>query len=278
MMGLAIQLLVAGVLFFAEQAEGQAKKSTCQEWQGVTGTALYALAESPNMIGDPSTNQWCRIKNAENCTTCACDYYVVYTSDGGATWNGVSFSGTGSGTGCPGAPAYTGSNQAQATTWLEEKYIAAGLCGCRDAGCRQVGCDGGKCSKTPIDGMEVVGECEKGSGCFCYKKKMDDDCKYDCEVKKGGKCLEKWTSQAEYIGKCRAGKWPNVCYCGYCFKSCAMDEKCKAAGGRCGVKRPRGARWTQTSHFCDKERQCKCWCKTKECLEMVGGPKPPTRG
>lgn len=269
--------MAVGFLLFTE-IEAQiieGKRYPCSDWQGVTGTSLYSMAQSPNWIGDPSTNQWCRISDATACTTCACDYYVKYTSDGGANWLGLSFSGTAGvgGTGCPGAPGYTSSTQAQATTWLENEHIAAGLCGCiKDVDCKQVNCEGGKCSKTPIADMEAVGECAKGSGCKCYKKKADDECKYDCEVKKGGKCLERWTSAAgEYVGQCKMGKWPNMCYCGYCFKRCSLDSTCKAVGGKCQVKKPRPGKWTQTTHFCDKQRQCKCWvqCQTKACLENI---------
>jgi len=255
-----------------EATEGQ--RFPCQSWQGVTGTALYAMAKSPNWIGDSSTGQWCRIYDARNCTSCACDYYVKYSSDNGATWGGVSFSGTGTGTGCPGAPAYTSSNQAQATMWLETKYIAAGLCGCTNE-CEQVNCDGGKCSKTAIEGLVPVGECKKGSGCKCYKKQSPDDCEESCK-KKGGVCLDKWqTSQGgEYIGRCSVGKWPRICYCGYCFKRCVdQDGKCQRAGGRCQVRQP-GRNWIATNLFCDREGQCKCWCEkdNKECQVQANKP------
>ena len=35
----------------------EGKRYPCSDWQGVTGTSLYSMAQSPNWIGDPSTNQ-----------------------------------------------------------------------------------------------------------------------------------------------------------------------------------------------------------------------------
>merc|ERR1719309_1897324 len=45
------------------------------------------------------------------------------------------------------------------------------------------------------------------------------NCQQPCEAR-GGECMESWQGQNGYLGLCREGRWPNLCYCGYCYKSC----------------------------------------------------------
>jgi len=106
---------------------------------------------------------------------------------------------------------------------------------------------------------------EEGQGQLKEKipipSELDVPCNYDCETKKGGQCVDKWSSTAgEFLGYCQKGSWPKLCYCGYCFKRCRQDFICQAVGGKCQVRSP-GRGWFATIHRCDKQRQCKCWIK-----------------
>merc|ERR1712215_415329 len=80
----------------------------CREWQGASGNSLYSMALHPSMIGDTTNNKRCKIIDARKCATCACDYYVRYSEDGGAS-----------------------STQAQALAWLQDEHINKGRCGCK---------------------------------------------------------------------------------------------------------------------------------------------------
>merc|ERR1712236_88995 len=42
-------------------------------------------------------------------------------------------------------------------------------------------------------------------------------CGFSCK-KQGGECMKKWQGQDGYLGICRRGRWPDICYCGYCYK------------------------------------------------------------
>mmetsp|Transcript_9527 Transcript_9527/g.14226 ORF Transcript_9527/g.14226 Transcript_9527/m.14226 type:complete len:310 (+) Transcript_9527:1933-2862(+) len=66
----------------------------------------------------------CRIDDATTCGSCACNYYVKYSTDGGSTWLGLTFDGTPGGTGCP----LIGGTADDAKQWLLTKYIAQGYC------------------------------------------------------------------------------------------------------------------------------------------------------
>merc|ERR1719228_2504570 len=92
------------------------------------------MAKSPNRIGDVSNNKLCRIFDATSCSTCACDYYIKYSQDGGASWLGLTFGGTPGGSGCPGNGG--ASNQALALDWLVEEHIEKGRCGCDKENCK----------------------------------------------------------------------------------------------------------------------------------------------
>merc|ERR1712151_1137903 len=107
--------------------------SPCKKWVGATGEELYSLALSPNMIGDPNTEKRCKIIDNRKCTTCACDYYVRYSEDGGSTWLGLTFGGAPGqgGTGCPGY-GMTQATWEQALAWLQDEHINKGRCGCVD--------------------------------------------------------------------------------------------------------------------------------------------------
>ena len=85
------------------------------------------------MIGDPSSNKRCKIIDARKCATCACDYYVRYSEDGGSSWLGLTFGGLPGlgGTGCPGY-GFTSATQAQAIAWLQDEHINKGRCGCTE--------------------------------------------------------------------------------------------------------------------------------------------------
>jgi len=104
----------------------------CREWQGASGNSLYSMALHPSMIGDTTNNKRCKIIDARKCATCACDYYVRYSEDGGASWLGLTFGGVPGlgGTGCPGNGG-TSSTQAQALAWLQDEHINKGRCGCK---------------------------------------------------------------------------------------------------------------------------------------------------
>merc|ERR1711872_125823 len=110
----------------------------CRSWIGTTGLDLYTLAVHPSMIGDSSNSKRCKIVDARKCLTCACDYYVRYSEDGGATWLGLDFNGNAGipgATGCPGY-GYTSATQTQAIAWLQDKYIDQGRCGCTGETCK----------------------------------------------------------------------------------------------------------------------------------------------
>ena len=104
----------------------------CRKWQGATGNSLYSMALHPSMIGDTTNNKRCKIIDARKCSSCACDYYVRYSQDGGSTWLGLTFGGLPGlgGTGCPGN-GMTSSTQAQAIAWLQDEHINKGRCGCK---------------------------------------------------------------------------------------------------------------------------------------------------
>ena len=101
-------------------APSQGRPVPCSSWQRSTGRELFSKALHPSMIGDPTSNKRCKIIDASNCQTCACDYYVRYSEDGGLSWLGLSFGGLPGlgGTGCPGT-GETSSTQAQALAWLQ---------------------------------------------------------------------------------------------------------------------------------------------------------------
>jgi len=110
----------------------------CRSWIGTTDLDLYSLAVHPSMIGDSSNSKRCKIVDARKCPTCACDYYVRYSEDGGATWLGLDFNGNAGipgATGCPGY-GYTSATQTQAIAWLQDKYIDQGRCGCTGENCK----------------------------------------------------------------------------------------------------------------------------------------------
>ena len=96
----------------------------CEEWIGASDTSLNSMALRPSMIGDTTTLKRCSISDSRNCTTCACDYYVRYSNDGGLTWLGLSFGGVPGlgGTGCPGY-GMTSATQTQALAWLQDEHI-----------------------------------------------------------------------------------------------------------------------------------------------------------
>merc|ERR1712215_557505 len=99
----------------------------CREWQGASGNSLYSMALHPSMIGDTTNNKRCKIIDARKCATCACDYYVRYSEDGGVSWLGLTFGGVpgAGGTGCPGNGG-TSSTQAQALAWLQDRDDPSG--------------------------------------------------------------------------------------------------------------------------------------------------------
>merc|ERR1711872_293324 len=103
----------------------------CEKWLRATGKDLYSLALRPSMIGDTNTEKRCQIIDAKKCETCACDFYVRYSEDGGSTWLGLSFQGEPGlgGTGCPGY-GMTQATWDQALDWLKDKHIDKGRCGC----------------------------------------------------------------------------------------------------------------------------------------------------
>ena len=82
----------------------QGRTVPCRVWEGTTGGTLYSHALHPSMIGDSTSNKRCKIIDARKCQTCACDYYVRYSEDGGLSWLGLTFGGLPGlgGTGCPG--------------------------------------------------------------------------------------------------------------------------------------------------------------------------------
>jgi len=114
-----------------EEKKTQGRIVPCRVWEGTTGGTLYSHALHPSMIGDPTSNKRCKIIDARKCQTCACDYYVRYSEDGGSSWLGLTFGGLPGlgGTGCPGNGG-TSSTQAQAIAWLQEQHIDKGRCGC----------------------------------------------------------------------------------------------------------------------------------------------------
>jgi len=144
-------LLVAGITAQREEPSSVEEKRflalpspvskpvPCQEWKGTTGRTLYSLALHPSMIGDNNSNKRCKIIDArKTCPYCACDFYVRYSEDGGATWLGLDFNGNAGvpgATGCPGY-GYTSATQTQAIAWLQDKHIDLGRCGCTRETCK----------------------------------------------------------------------------------------------------------------------------------------------
>merc|ERR1719394_976597 len=106
--------------------------SPCADWQNAGDEDLYAMALHPNLIRDIDGNKMCYIADARKCTTCACDYYVRYSEDGGVTWLGLDWNGN-AGTGGTGCPGYgqTSATQTDALNWLRDKHIDEGRCGCK---------------------------------------------------------------------------------------------------------------------------------------------------
>ena len=88
---------------------------------------LFAAALSPDgAIGDGSDKK-CRILDRTESAGSACDYYVRYTEDNGATWLGMTFEGVPGGTGCPAVGMTT---VEQTIEFLQKYYIDEGYCGC----------------------------------------------------------------------------------------------------------------------------------------------------
>jgi len=118
-------------------APSQGRPVPCSTWQRSSRGSLFSYALHPSMIGDPTSNKRCKIIDARNCQTCACDYYVRYSEDGGMSWLGLSFGGLPGlgGTGCPGNGG-TSSTLAQAIAWLQEQHIDKGRCGCTGETCK----------------------------------------------------------------------------------------------------------------------------------------------
>merc|ERR1712142_1025950 len=93
---------------------------------------------------------------------------------------------------------------------------------------------------------------------------MGAECGDDCKAK-GGKCYRALQRRPanDYLGMCREGKWPNMCYCGFCYaRPCRqVFSGCK---GRCSRRSP-GRDWTVTG-TCDRGNSgCKCWERKKSC-------------
>merc|ERR1712142_425886 len=87
----------------------------------------------------------------------------------------------------------------------------------------------------------------KAKGGKCYPSRPRPHCKA-CQPQPGGK----------YLGMCREGSWPNLCYCGYCYaKRCFQAPWCR---GKCSRKIPAGAGWIVTGK-CSKG--CKCYEKVR---------------
>eukprot|EP00457_Paulinella_chromatophora_P004124 gb/GEZN01004134.1/.p1 GENE.gb/GEZN01004134.1/~~gb/GEZN01004134.1/.p1 ORF type:complete len:627 (-),score=52.81 gb/GEZN01004134.1/:63-1943(-) len=76
------------------------------------------------IVGDAP--KLCKIVDATKCSSCACSYYVKYSTDNGVTWLGLTFGGNPGGTGCP-AASY-GTTASGAVNWLYDKYVAQGYC------------------------------------------------------------------------------------------------------------------------------------------------------
>jgi len=99
-------------------------------WTGVPTPELFALALHPNNIGDPLSGKLCKI--TEGGPSTACNYYVKYSIDNGASWLGLTFSGTPGGTGCPNGGVGASGTSSLAVDWLKSEYIDEGYCGCQD--------------------------------------------------------------------------------------------------------------------------------------------------
>ena len=107
------------------------EKDQCDWIDLVTDREIFQAALSPNgVIGDGSEKQ-CKIFDNRACATCACDYYVRYTEDGGANWLAMSFQGVPNvgGSGCP-AGGVGATTVAQTVDFLQKHYIDKGYCGC----------------------------------------------------------------------------------------------------------------------------------------------------
>merc|ERR1711942_337043 len=110
--------------------------------------------------------------------------------------------------------------------------------------------------------MGVTTTCILFSG-LCLALAMAE-CGDECKAK-GGQCfLNSQNTGLEYLGVCREGSWPKVCYCGYCYgKPCSQQPHCKGkCSGKCQRESP-GKEWAITGD-CDRNSGCKCW-ERKSC-------------
>merc|ERR1712240_221925 len=113
------------------------------------------------------------------------------------------------------------------------------------------------------------GDSCKAKGGICYPSRPRPHCK-SCQPKLGDK----------YLGMCREGSWPNLCYCGYCYaklaKPCIQVPSCR---GTCSRRKPaatHGRGWMLTG---DCSKGCKCYeetspsCPTRSCNYGMCQPK-----
>jgi len=270
----------------------KARVATCEEWKDAAGTDLYSLALSPNMIGDTTSQKRCRIAES---TTGACDYYVKYTEDGGATWLGLSFEGVAGvgGTGCPGY-GKTQATQTQAIAWLVDHHIEKGRCGCKkqvacgDAGCRNTFDGLGMCLDTSTTDWGTMHkkidfyagtkdeQCSKDCKCTCFKHIGCTN--KECSARKGTCVTADKAPPAGYIKSFPCDEFLD-CFC-YLKPSppCKLHPKCKKKKGRCYSKTdtiPLNAKYLG---YCNKKAGCKCY-KTIDIVTMMTtgtGPTTPT--
>merc|ERR1712238_389717 len=148
---------------------------------------LFEVALSPDgVIGDGSDKK-CKIFDSRDCKTCACDYYVRYSEDNGASWLGMSFEGVPGlgGTGCPAGGVGTTTVE-QTIDFLQEYYIDEGYCGCSGENvCLDDGCSKlkeGEC----MDSKKCITDLSMSKGYACRKdlcKGIDCTCKFKTNIK-----------------------------------------------------------------------------------------------
>jgi len=219
----------------------------CRVWEGTTGGTLYSHALHPSMIGDPTSNKRCKIIDARKCQTCACDYYVRYSEDGGSSWLGLTFGGLPGlgGTGCPGNGG-TSSTQAQAIAWLQEQHIDKGRCGC---------------TGEPIEPIEsrckwtnwIDRDNESGKGDYEFDPALKNRCnveKYEVSLVSGGPVYTSVasipTNQVSYLPASSEG--PQV----YCVNTQQPGCKTTSNGYKAGPSPPCCRDYK--ARFCCKKR------------------------
>ena len=163
------------------------KKNQCDWVKFDDKQDLFEVALSPDgVIGDGSDKK-CKIFDSRNCKTCACDYYVRYSEDNGASWLGMSFEGVPGlgGTGCPAGGVGTTTVE-QTIDFLQEYYIDEGYCGCSGKNvCLDIGCSKlkeGEC----MDSKKCITDLSMSKGYACRKdlcKGIDCTCKFKTNIK-----------------------------------------------------------------------------------------------